>query len=323
MTRTAALRSEIEDAKASHSRLLQLFWQLKNGDELEVGTLVGRIRSGAEILDESPSQRLEHGDVSGQPADEPGRGTHVHAPRSEQDGEIRNRSAVRHLGQTHDRARVWRSGTTTPTCPIDRPLKNTNARPDVSSLMIGSDSKIIPLPLINHQPNSLFPFTHDKGYKSHLQHTLRSHLTQIREGFAIKCSCISEIFFCHDEIAFDNLFNTLLRSEESQIPPSVLCEMCAVAAASGQYVRDILPPSLIDCWYSKICTNHLIIVLEDLAYSDTDAAKHFFDDCIEASLSSATKVSALLGLYNLLNKSTVAIAFFGRLDVTSAQSHHC
>lgn len=264
MTRTAALRSEIEDAKASHSSLLELFWRLKNGDELEVGRLVGRIKSGAEILDGSLLRRLEHGDVAGQPADVPEWVAHVHAPTSEQDGEVRNRSAIRDLGQTHSRPGIWTRGTTLPTYPTDPPLENMNARPDVPSLVVAADSKNVPLSPIDHQPNNLLPFTHGEVYESHLQHLLRSHLTEIREGFALQCSCISEIFFCHDNIAFENLFDTLLSSEESNILPSVLCEMCAVAAASGQYVRDVLPPSLIDCWYSKLCTLYLIIVRERL-----------------------------------------------------------
>lgn len=219
MTRNAALRFEIEDAKASHSRLLGLFWQLKNGDELEVGRLVGHIKSGAENLDESLPPRLEHDDIYGQPAGVSGRTAQVHATRSEQDDEIRNRSTIRDLGSTHNRTGIW---------------------------------------------NDLLPFTHDEGHESPLQQSLRSHLNTIREGFALKCSCISEIFFCHDNIAFENLFNTLLTSKVSSIPSSVLCEMCAVAAVSGQYVRDMLPPSLIDCWYSKLCTLYLIVVREGL-----------------------------------------------------------
>jgi hypothetical protein len=144
---------------------------------------------------------------------------------------------------------------------------------------------------------------------------------KIREGFALRRSCISEMVFCHDNITFANLFDILLSSEESKILPSVLCEICAVAAASSQYVRNVLSPSLIDCWYNRLCTLYLIIIRERLRSSEIDAARHFFDACIEASLSSAIKVSAFLALYNLPNKSTVAIAFFGRPDVASAQSH--
>lgn len=264
MTRTATLKSKIEDAKASHSSLLELFWRLKNGDELEVESLVQRIRSGADILDGSLPRRLGHGDVSGQTANVPGRAAHAHALMTERDEETQNCATIRELGQMHDRPNIWTRSTTVPTFPPDPPSANMNAQSEMSPLMVATGFENFPLPPTHHQPNRLLPYTHDKGYQSHLHYSLRSHLTMIRKGFAIKRSCISEIFFCHDDIAFDQLFNILLQPEEFNIPPSVLCEILAVAATSGQYVRDTLSPSLIDYWYSKLCTMHLIIVLERL-----------------------------------------------------------
>jgi hypothetical protein len=37
----------------------------------------------------------------------------------------------------------------------------------------------------------------------------------------------------------------------------MLCEMCAVAVTSGQYVRDLIEPGVLDYWYGKspsVCT---------------------------------------------------------------------
>lgn len=55
----------------------------------------------------------------------------------------------------------------------------------------------------------------------------------------------------------------------------------------------------------------------------TDSARLFFDDCIEASMASAIRVSALLGLFNILNKATVAIAYFGKQGAKKRYMGEC
>lgn len=96
------------------------------------------------------------------------------------------------------------------------------------------------------------------GYEPLLKGLLSSNISTIREGFTILQSCNLEIRKIHDIEQFDTLFSMLSRREDAPVPRSTLCEMCAVAATSGQYVRHLLGPGLINYWYSKIHSWHLV-----------------------------------------------------------------
>lgn len=124
-----------------------------------------------------------------------------------------------------------------------------------------------------------------------LSHLLQSKLQDIRSGLEIQQRCISKIFCA---FTAEQMEDSLSKFSDHQIKPSrsAICEMCAIAAVASLYGRERLSAELGDCFY--------------------DGAKLFLPDCIEASPLSAMKACALLGLFNLLNKATVALSFIGK-----------
>lgn len=95
-------------------------------------------------------------------------------------------------------------------------------------------------------------FEYDNDRRLH--NSLRSNIDKIREGFAVQRLCISEIFYCYDSEAFEGLVANLVPERELQITKATLGEVCAVAATSGQYVRDSIEPGILDYWYGKFAS---------------------------------------------------------------------
>ena len=259
MTRTAARKSELDDIKASHSRLLELFWQLKTGDALEVGTLVRRIKSDEGILDGSQSQGLGDRPAPGRLAIIPRSVDDFDSLASERIEEVRTCSNIQDAELTEGCQHLVRS-LSRPRFPIHPPQGHITAQPDQGSIEMAADlSDQLSLP---DSLQATVPLTYGTKYEMHLLRLLRSNFAKIREGFALKRTCISEIFFCHDTFAFDKLFAALHQESELGTRRSVLCEMCAVAATSGQYVRNVLSPGLLDFWYCKLCNSHFHVKLD-------------------------------------------------------------
>jgi hypothetical protein len=88
-------------------------------------------------------------------------------------------------------------------------------------------------------------------YEPLLRGLLSLNIAAIRQGFLDLQSWNVEIRELHDTEQFDSLFSVLYREEDAYVPRSRLCEMCAVAATSGQFVRHLLAPGLINYWYGK------------------------------------------------------------------------
>lgn len=84
-----------------------------------------------------------------------------------------------------------------------------------------------------------------------LRLSLQRNIGKIQEGALVKEACISEIFFCHTQDEFSDLVAAFGQGDDSTIPPAVKGEMYAAAATSGQYVRDLLGPDILDAFYSK------------------------------------------------------------------------
>jgi hypothetical protein len=74
----------------------------------------------------------------------------------------------------------------------------------------------------------------------------------IREGFELQRAQVSEIFYCYEPKAFEELFMNLDNGPATPIASYTLCEMCAVAVTCGQFVRDLdlIEPGVLDYWYS-------------------------------------------------------------------------
>lgn len=60
-TRTAALKDKLQQLEASHGKLVNLYWQLKNGSPEDVTRLVERIRSDEDVFGgQSGGEHLHH-----------------------------------------------------------------------------------------------------------------------------------------------------------------------------------------------------------------------------------------------------------------------
>jgi hypothetical protein len=94
-------------------------------------------------------------------------------------------------------------------------------------------------------------------YESLLTGLLSSSIAKVRQGFIVLESWNCEIRKVHDTEQFDFLFSFLSRGEDTSIPRSILCEICALAATSDQYVRDLLASGLINHWYGKFSSEVL------------------------------------------------------------------
>lgn len=90
------------------------------------------------------------------------------------------------------------------------------------------------------------------GQDAHtLRLSLQRNIGKIQEGALVKEACISEIFFCHTQDELSDLFAAFDHGDDNTISPAVKSEMYAAAATSGQYVRSLLGPDLLDPFYSK------------------------------------------------------------------------
>jgi hypothetical protein len=88
-------------------------------------------------------------------------------------------------------------------------------------------------------------------YEPLLRGLLSLNVAEIRQGFLDLQSWNVEIRELHDTEQFDSLFSVLYH-EGAYIPRSRLCEMCAIAATSSQFVKHLLAPGLINYWYGKL-----------------------------------------------------------------------
>jgi hypothetical protein len=85
-------------------------------------------------------------------------------------------------------------------------------------------------------------------------------MAAVRTGFELQRSLVSELFYCYEPETFEELFMNLDSGPATPITSSMLCEMCAVAVTCGQFVRDLIEPGVLDCWYGmspSVCTRCL------------------------------------------------------------------
>lgn len=90
------------------------------------------------------------------------------------------------------------------------------------------------------------------GYEPLLRGLLSLNIVEVRQGFLVLRSWNDDIREIHDTEQFDSLFSVLCHEKDAHIPRSRLCEMCAIAATSSQFVRHLLAPGLINYWYGKL-----------------------------------------------------------------------
>lgn len=230
LTRSAALRSEVSRLSTRNGSLLELYWQLRHGSASEASSLLEQIRSGRLVPEHSQIPELR---PSGVAFTSPSKPPYSDVP----DVSLGIRGSLSGLaaGSSGGAASMSPTYTTAPGCPLLSSALQAKKELNPSC----SDSTTHSSPLLPHR------FSFDDAS---VLWTLQANVEKIREGFAIQRMCISEIFYCHNSEDFERLLADLEGSWNALLPRSMLCEVCALAATCGQYVRDAIPPGLIDYW---------------------------------------------------------------------------
>jgi hypothetical protein len=250
MSRLVALKAEHKQLKSSHDNLMQLYRRLKQGSASEVSAIIELIKSSDEVLDMSEHEgRLPRSLDSAQLADDI-------TGSADQDAKSRPGSSA-FLERDESSA-------------LDQMPESTSSFPYASrhadSIGLSSShydngclgeppvtkAHTIPYRALynNSEHGSAVGFSLE--YEPLLRSLLSLNIAEIQQGFLDLQSWNVEIRKIHDTEQFDSLFSVLCHDEDAYIPRSRLCEMCAVAATSGQFVRHLLAPGLINYWYGKL-----------------------------------------------------------------------
>jgi len=246
LTRTAALKSEVSQLKTNNGSLVELYWQLKHGSESEAYAIVEQIRSEERTLDiPSPAGVRQRGAYG--------------APTAQS---IVSSSDTAYLNSRKQLA-------TTASGERDMP----NSSEDSPEFCRGLSFS----PFMEYQPREIYSqesattgisagtslsqgswtdsrFAPHQSWSSNalLQQSLQSNLIAVREGFEAQRSLASELFYCYEPKAFEELFMKLNSGMANPITSSMLCEMCAVAVTCGQFVRESIEPGVLDYWYGML-----------------------------------------------------------------------
>jgi hypothetical protein len=250
MSRLVALKSEHKQLKSSHDNLMQLYRRLKQGSASEVSAIIEQRKFSDEILNLSGHEgRLpKSGDCVQLAASPPG---------------LVDQSAKLHTGSSALSEReislaLRLTPESTSSLPCAPQYTGTN----------GSLSSHYDDGYLGDSPTTEWHATFRRAFYTNAEHEsavcssleyepllrglLSSNIAEIRQGFLVLRSWNIEVREIHNIEQFDSLFSVLCHKEDAYIPRSRLCEICAVAATSGQYVKHLLAPGLINYWYGKL-----------------------------------------------------------------------
>lgn len=135
-----------------------------------------------------------------------------------------------------------------------------------------------------------FSGTPDLSDAAPLATVLQSKGDVLMEAFSVFLKCTTTIFHIYTREEVDLLLTESLQAN-SQVPLSVLCEACAIAAVGSRFSRSKISPELGEYFFS--------------------ITKQLLDECIEKTPLQAIKVCALLAICNIVNKATAAFAYVG------------
>jgi hypothetical protein len=250
MSRLVALKSEYKQLKSSHDNLMQLYRRLKKGSASEVSAIIELIKSSDEILDMSEHEgRLPRSLDSAQlAADEHGLADQYakSRPRSSASLERDSSSALERTPESTPSFPCASRHADSPELPLRKYYNGCPGYAPVTERHATSR----PTFYTNAEYESAVGFSLE--YEPLLRGLLSLNIAEVRQGFLILQSWNIDVRKIHDTEQFDCLFSVLCQEEDAYIPRSRLCEMCAIAATSGQFVKHLLAPGLINYWYGKL-----------------------------------------------------------------------
>jgi hypothetical protein len=251
MSRLVALKSEHKQLKLNYGNLVELYTRLKHGSTSEVSAIIERIKSRDEILDmsEHKDRLVLSGDCPPLTIDITGSANDVgHAALSE-------RETSPALGQTLGFTSSFQY-TSLYADSIEPALSNGRIGYPISPPTTRLDATLYRTIGTSAKRQVAVGFSPE--YESLLTGLLSSNFAKLRQGFMVLQSRNCESRKVHNTEQFDFLFSFLSRGEDTTTPRSTLCEICALAATSGQYVSHLLAPGLVNYWYGKLRSRVLV-----------------------------------------------------------------
>jgi hypothetical protein len=255
LTRTAALKSEISQLKTNNGSLVELYWRLKHGSASDAYAIVEQIRSEERTLDIPSPAGIRQRGAYGLPIEGP---ESIVAPSDTAYLRSRHQSATTGASECDAQNNPEDSPDSFRSLPVssrmDLKARESHSRESAHTATGASVGTSL-----SQDAWTISRFARDHGGNGDalLRQSLQSNMTAIRKGFEIQRSLISELFYCYEPKVFEVLFMNLDVDPATPIGKAMLCEMCAVAVTSGQYVRDLIEPGVLDYWYGKspsVCT---------------------------------------------------------------------
>jgi hypothetical protein len=261
ITRTAALKSKLEQLELDYGSIVDLHSQLKHGQPDEVAALVNRIRAEDPLESRAP---LNPGCITSE--------THSHADEmasSDMASEANWESFNKPLAAFGEIPRnPFPSNSLYRRMPDNIPIDPALAGLDPqlspynqpSASNPGSQSLAIPMPF-NQDPslniynmsmsNFDAPISARYLYQTQTPSMLRSNISNVRQGMAIQSRSMPEVCTAYSESEVEGLILAIEMQPDHDIPRASLCELSSIAAVAAQYVRGHLQPGVIEFFYGE------------------------------------------------------------------------
>lgn len=112
-----------------------------------------------------------------------------------------------------------------------------------------------------------------------------------REALQLFLQCTGLLFHVFSKTQADSVLEEVLSNTGTAIAKTSLCEVCAMAAVAAQYLQGSTAPGTGHHFYN--------------------VARQYLDDAIAVDPLRAMKSCALLAMYNIVTKASVALAYVG------------
>lgn len=259
VTRTAALKSKLEQLELDYGSIVDLHSQLKNGQPDEVAALVNRIRAEDPLESREP---VDPGSITSESR------SHADGPESNEDvaseanwDSFNTPPAFGEVPRNQIPPNPFYSGMPD-SIPIDPALAGLDpqlsryAQPGPSDF--GTQNTSIPTqytqdPNLNAYnlpgSNSDGPMSARQLFQTHTPSMLRSNVSNIRQGMSIQSRSMPESCAAYSESQVESLISVVEMHADHEIPRASLCELSSIAAVAAQYVRGHLQPGVIEFFY--------------------------------------------------------------------------
>lgn len=260
ITRTAALKSKLEQLELDYGSIVELHSQLKHGQPDEVAALVNRIRAEDPLESRAP---LDPASITSE--------THSHADGAESNEDAASEAnwesfnapstAFGEIPRAPFTQNPFYSG-----MPDDIPIDPELAGLDPQLSRYGqpvppafdSSSVVMPTPYNQDPTRNVYnmplseagaPIPARHLFQIHTPTMLRSNIANVRQGMSIQSRSMPEGCSAYSESQVESLISAVELQADNDIPKASLCELSSVAAVAAQYVRGHLQPGVIEFFY--------------------------------------------------------------------------